>query len=523
MIPRPLGFTGRWMPDHAHAGPWATATSGPFRIPPSAVALPSGVDDLHLLIRSAAAEGWALTARGAGTGRPAGNLGTGVVVDLSGPGWGEIGRPDPERGTLRVGAGAVAAAVEDTARRAGLRFPPLPSSAAWATIGGMIGTNAAGARSFRHGAMREWIESLELILADGSSLHLGPGDRLPEPVATRLPSSFRSPLSPALRKNSSGYALDRYIDGGNDPRHLIVGSEGTLAFVTAATLKLLPAPGRRVVGVLPLPQLDFLPEASRVAREAGATACEFLGRRILELVRGSGTHPVVPEAGPETAALLIVEFEGPEGSDGWRRAEHAWRASLGVRPRGARDEEEADALWALRHAASPLIQEMAARGIRSVQLIEDGSVPPEALPGLLCGIGAAADAFGIDFVAFGHAGDGNAHVNLLVDPSDPRLLPSMRGILDRTAELTRGLGGTLAGEHGDGRLRAPMLERIWGADAVGAFRTVKEAFDPVGILNPGVILPLEGQDPLEGFLGAAPSIGPGRTGEAEGSGATLRG
>ncbi len=472
---------------------------------PAAVARPRDVGDVAAVVRMAAESGLPLISRGGGTGMPGGNLGTGLILDLTRTELSRIGPVDPDGRTVRVGPGAIAAAVDREAGRHGLRLPPLPSSAERCTVGGMVATNAAGARSLLHGSIRDWVIALEVVLSDGSVRELGPGVPLPLPGggawAPGIPPGGDGRIQgwPEVRKNSSGYALDRFLASG-DPVQLIVGSEGTLGVVTGVTLRLVPRPASRVVLLVSLPRLEMLAPVSSLARRHGAVACEFLGRRLLELVQASGS-PVPGGRGREDA-VLVVEFEGS--------AEEATGAAAGLRsdlPAGdvgiaeAASEEDRSALWGLRHRASPLIQAMAERGLRSLQVIEDSVVPPERLGTYLGEVGEILHAARIDHVAFGHAGDGNAHVNLLVDLGTPGIVDLLRAVTQDTTSLVNSLGGTLSGEHGDGRLRAPLLEGIWSPGLVDAFRRVKAALDPDGILNPGVILPLPGQDPLEGLAG----------------------
>lgn len=437
---------------------------------------------------------------------PGGNLGPGIVVSMEGfQGQALVGQED-ER-CIRAGAGVTAEAVDALAGTRGLEFPPLPSSAAWATVGGLVANNAAGARSFGHGAVDRWVEGVEGVDARGDVVALGPGAPLP-PGWTASPTpgvegalSSVPPLPFRLRKNSSGYGIDRFRTTGN-PAQLAVGSEGTLLLITSATLRLRPrAP---VQGVVLLPVFDA-DEAGALAVEAatlGAVACEFLGRRLLEMAG----LPEDPEVGPlarDAFALFLLAFEG----DSAHEVESALARALRAPGIATLDSEVVSRLWGLRRRASPLIAAQAGRGRFSTQFIEDSVVPPPRLGEYLQGLDRilAEEGEGMEAVVFGHAGDGNVHVNPLVDLSDPAWRTKVRRVLDGVVELVVELGGTLAGEHGDGRLRAPFLEQVWGAEWVARFRALKDAADPGGRLNPGVILPLPGQDPLEGLAPRARS------------------
>jgi FAD/FMN-containing dehydrogenase len=163
------------------------------------------------------------------------------------------------------------------------------------------------------------------------------------------------------------------------------------------------------------------------------------------------------------------------------------------------DEVDRRNLWSVRHAASPLIAESAKSGLVSTQIIEDSVVPPEAFGAYLSGVDDILDAAETDAVVFGHAGDANIHVNPLIDVGRPSWREDARTLLLETVDLVADLGGTLSGEHGDGRLRAPFIERVWGPKLTASFARTKAALDPAGILNPGVIIARPGQDPLEGL------------------------
>lgn len=484
---------------------WSEA-SGPIRMTPAATALPADAEDTALLVAWAAREGVALVPRGAGTGMPGGNVGWGVTVDLTR--LDAVGPLDAASGRVRAEAGAVAARMEELASRHQRFFPALPSSADRCTAGGMAANNAAGARSFRYGAVARWVHALEVVLADGSVALLERGCPHPRFAGPREGAARalgpEGLAWPAVRKNSSGYALDRFLPAG-DPVDLMVGSEGTLGIITAVHFDLPPAPPARALVLLPVPAEALLDPLVAEVRAWGASACEFLGRRFLD-VSGLRHDPDLGSLAGEHPALLLVELEGD--GDAVEAAVVQVRAAatgLGVPVRVGRTSREMASLWRARHAASPVVAARAAEGLVSMQFIEDSVVPQGRLSRYLAGLDAILGDEHTDAVVFGHAGDGNVHVNPLVDVRRHDWRERVARILDRTVDLVASLGGTLAGEHGDGRVRAPFHVRIFGARTSSAFAAVKEAMDPRGILNPGVIVALPGQDPL---LGLSPARRP---------------
>ncbi|HEX9728507.1 MAG TPA: FAD-binding oxidoreductase [Gemmatimonadales bacterium] len=505
----PRDFDGRFFTDLAVRSAYSEG-AGPYRIIPAAVAIPSRLQDLTSLMRYATDSGLALTPRGAGSGLPGGNVGAGIIVDLS-------AFDRPTRASLSRTANVGAATTCDTLARAaalfGLRLPPDPSSGAFCTLGGMVATNAAGARSLRAGSIRSWVRGIEMVTADGEAAWFGRATATREhrrvlPAARHLcertavedrlaalrPSldSARDAIEarfPRTRKNASGFALDHFIASG-DLVDLIIGSEGTLGVVTRMELQLDLLPKAVGTLLLALPDGTPLGELVETLLAHQPAAVELLDRSFLDFA-GTVTVP------PDTAAVLIVELEGSgpgelrEAVAAVARAAHP--ACLEVRT-GVTGSDRA-ALWAIRHGASPALAALPPER-RSVQVVEDGCVPLRALSPYLAGVRAAARDADVQIVAFGHAGDGHLHVNALVDTTAPGFERRLEQLLDAVTRCIVDLGGTPSGEHGDGRMRAGLLHRIYGPEIVELFGAVKRAFDPHGILNPGVIIPNATPAPL---------------------------
>jgi len=466
--------------------------AGVYRIVPAAVAVPRGVEELQQLVRWAGATGTALVPRGAGSGMAGGSVGRGVVVDLSqGFRW---TAPDWPRRRLWAGASVTWAEVTAAARPFGLRLPPDPSSGSFATSGGMVATNAAGPRSVRCGSVRSWVEAVEIIGADGEPRQVtrgvGSGERFPLSAHQRRLIAARFPKT---RKNAAGYALDRYAESG-DEIDLLVGSEGTLAFITAVEWRLEPIPADVAGAALGFGDLRRLAEAVPYLVALNPSAVELLDRTLLDFVREAGTSPDLPEA---LEGLLLIEFE--------RETQAAARGVVGDAVRGLRastahvatavDRASLDALWAVRRLASPALARLP-EARRSLQVVEDGCVPLERLADYVAGIRAAAERRGIPVAIFGHAGDGHVHVNALPDLTFAGWRDALAALYGDAAELLLRLGGTPSGEHGVGRLRAGLLERFYGPEVTALFRELKHRYDPRCALNPGVIIPSADWAPL---------------------------
>jgi FAD/FMN-containing dehydrogenase len=437
-----------------------------------------------------------------------GNIGPGVIVDLTALDGCPI-EVRPEARLAYAGAGATLRDLTQEAERFGLRLPPNPSSARFATLGGIVSTNASGARSVRAGSVRRWVQALDLLTADGDSLTLRRGmiprrcaavDRFARDVEPALQAARDMILArfPKVRKNSSGYALDAWL-GSGDLLDLIIGSEGTLAVVTGAEWRLVPNPLHTVGIRASLGDISSLGTLVPQLLETDPSSLEYLDASFLEFVG---------EAQTGVAGLILVEFEGDERPGLIERLREARRI---LRPH-AQDLDEAaepaalDSLWDIRHAVSPILARQD-DGRRSMQVIEDACVPIQALSRYIDAVRAAGRRHETTVVMFGHAGDGNLHVNLLPDITIPGWEERVLAIYREVTATVEELGGTLSGEHGDGRLRARSLHAIYGPEVVELFRRVKDAFDPVGILNPGVKIPSADERPFGSLKigrGAAP-------------------
>jgi len=459
--------------------------AGIYRILPAAVAIPESQDDVVALVRQARESHLHLIPRGAGSGMPGGNVGNGVIVDLS-IGFADL-VVDPHARTARAGASVTWAEVNDAAKPYGLRLPPDPSSGAFATSGGMVATNAAGPRTVRYGSVRPWVEALEIVDAEGSVriLERGAGNHgsftLTPDSRLLIPERF-----PKTRKNSSGYALDRFAETG-DEIDLLVGSEGTLAIVTAVQWRLDPIPADVAGAALGFADLESMTEAVPYLVSLNPSALELLDESLLQFV---------PDA-PKVACLLLIEFE--------RETATAARGVVGDAVRGLKhsvthvqtavDRSGLEQLWSVRRMASPALARLPPTQ-RSLQLVEDGCVPLDALGAYVTGLRAAAGGRGISVAIFGHAGDGHVHVNALPDTTRDGWREALRGLFDDVTDLLIRLGGVPSGEHGVGRLRAGILERFYGPQVMALFRDVKRAYDPLSIFNPGVIIPATDWSPM---------------------------
>ena len=489
-----------------------------FRRKPLAVAAPRSADDVATILSFANAHSIPVTPRGGGSSLCGQALGPGIVLDFS-TYLHRVLDVDAERRRVRVEPGAIHTRVQRAAAPHGLRLGPDPSSGDFCTIGGNVGTNAAGAHSLRHGATKEHVVGMTVVLHDGTVVALGegtearsgPAGRAPQGDATwramerevvgllRAGAPAFQPERPRANKNSSGYDLWGAWNAGDevssieprfDPMRLIVGSEGTLGVVTEVAMRLVPKPASTAVALLFFASWDDASAAVLEARRLGASAVEAMDYTFLAFVRAD--RPDLRDLVPERfGAGLLVEFEGESeeearaglaGMEEWVAARRGQVLDF----RAARNAEEVRALWSVRRAALPLVYR-ASPIEKPMNFIDDTAVPVEALGPYIAGLRAIFARDRTRYVIFGHAGNGNVHVAPLMDPHEATFNARMAAMTEEAYELTWRLGGTMSGEHGDGILRAPYLRRQYP----GSYETmagVKRLMDPAGILNPGNVI-----------------------------------
>ena len=391
--------------------------------------------------------------RGTGTAGSAVPLHGGLVLSLER--MQRIVGIDPANRVMRVEPGVLNQTVQDEAGARGFFWPPDPTSGAYCTVGGNIALNAAGPRALKYGTTRENVLGLVAVTGQGDEIHTGT----------------------YTTKGVVGYDLTR----------LIIGSEGTLAIVTEATLKLTPLPESR--RTLQAVYADVRAAAAAVARVMAQPvtpyALEFIDAAAIEMIRRYSQAELPHGAG----ALLMIEIDGPEAA----METVVTEISAAARGEGllslaaAKTSEEAKALWATRKALSPAL-----RTIAPNKLNEDVVVPVSRIPDLIDGLEKLSREFGIPIVNFGHAGNGNIHVNLLYDTQDPQQERNALPCLSRVFDLVLQLGGTLSGEHGIGVAKRDYLIRAIDPVTLDLMRAIKRQFDPKGILNPDKIFPPPG-------------------------------
>ena len=419
---------------------------------PEAVAFPLTAEEVQAIIRACNEFKVPVTPRGRATGTAGGSVPEHGGIALSLERMRRIIHVDPANRAMVVEPGVVNQAVQDAARPHGFFWPPDPSSAAYCSVGGNLATCAGGPHAVKYGVTRDHVLGLKAVTGKGDIIKTGA----------------------YTTKAVVGYDLTR----------LLIGSEGTLAIITEATLKLTPRP--EAVAGITAHYRDITACARAITRIMAQphipSALEFLDRGALDLIRAHYPN-LVPES---TQAMLMIEVDG---------GKEAIAASQRAILQACQDEDllqatpiaDTQSLWAARKALSPLLRDIAPRKIN-----EDVAVPVSRLPELLSGVTQLAQHYRIANVNFGHAGNGNIHVNLLVDPDRGDELQRAEACLNDVFDLVIRLNGTLSGEHGVGMEKRPFVDREINAVTMALMKDLKRVFDPNNILNPGKLFPCDG-------------------------------
>ncbi|MBT2747887.1 MULTISPECIES: FAD-linked oxidase C-terminal domain-containing protein [unclassified Lysobacter] len=421
---------------------------------PDAVALPRNREQVQALVRACRRHRVPVVARGRGTNTTGASvpIAGGVVVSFER--MNRIVEIRPGDRCAIVEPGVLNGDLQTALKAHGLFWPPDPTSAAFSTVGGNLACNAGGPRAVKYGASRDNVLALTAVTGAGELIVCGT----------------------ATTKGSTGYDLHR----------LLVGSEGTLALIVEASLRLTPsAPARAAVRAI---YRDVSSAALAVARlmaqPVTPSMLEFMDAHAVQLARDVGGADLPHEAG----ALLMIEADGdaqtlPYSIEALKRAA-AGDGLLWLDD--AADEAAREKLWAARKALSPSLRTLAPGKIN-----EDVVVPVSRIPQLVDGVQALSREFDLPIVCFGHAGNGNLHVNLLYDPADESQNQRGHRAMNRVFELALALGGTLSGEHGIGLAKREFMPQAVGVQTLALMRQLKTVFDPDGILNPGKLLPDE--------------------------------
>lgn len=464
------------------------------RVVPAAVARPDSVAELTALVDAAREAQVAVTSRGAGTSIAGNAIGEGLIIDCRS--LTRIAHLDPRHGAAIVEPGVVPAVLTAAAAPHRLRFGPDPSTVDRCTIGGMIGNNACGARALGYGRTADNLLGLSAIT--------GTGERLTVATRTEADAIAASPTLSALHRlvqanlgiirtefgrfsrQVSGYSLEHLLpENGFNAAAFLAGSEGTLAVVTGARLRLVAEPAHTALVALGYPDMVAAAAAMPQVLAFAPTAAEGLDRRITDVIsrrRGQDAVPQLPVGG----GWLLVELADDDPARLAQRAHELVRASGCLAGEVVDDPVRSKRLWQIRADGAGL----AAIGLEKPAYSgwEDTAVPPSQLADYLRELEALMASYGLHGLPYGHFGEGCVHVRIDFELSSPSGVAEYRSFVECAADLVVAHGGSISGEHGDGRARSELLGRMYSPAAMALFGDVKRIFDPNNLLNPGVVV-----------------------------------
>ena len=481
-----------------------------YQMEPVAVVFPQGAADVQHVLRVAAEAGVPVLPRGGGTSLAGQAVNHAVVLDFT-QRMAAVHEINADEAWTRVQPGVILAELNRQAAGFGLQYAIDPSTANRATIGGGIGNDSCGAHSVLYGKTLDQVLGLEAVLADASLAAFAPveGDALQAKLARpglegevyralrRLGREQRQEIArrfPRIMRRVSGYNLDEFVDehGPMDVARMIVGSEGTLAVVTEAKLRLVPLPKVKGLAAVHFKSVIEAAEATAAALEHPVAAVELVDDVIVRRCRQStGFHALAEFVEGDPGGILLIECTGESEAEVLAKLE-ALESDLGRRGLGyatvtTTDPARQRDMWRMREAGLGLL--MSVRGdAKPVGFVEDTAVAPEKLPAFIQRFQEVVGRHGTEAAYYGHASVGCLHIRPMVNVKSAEGLGTMEAIAAEIADLVLEFGGSLSGEHGDGILRGVFTERMFGPRLTNAFRAVKRAFDPQGILNPGKII-----------------------------------
>lgn len=419
---------------------------------PDAVAFPGNAEEISRILLLANREYFPVIPRGAGSGASGGALPVKGGLVLAMKRFNRILSIDQDNLIVKVEPGVITAHLQEEVEKLGLFYPPDPASIHISSIGGNVAECAGGLRAVKYGVTRDYVLGLEVVLPTG------------EIIKTGVETS----------KGVVGYDLTR----------LIVGSEGTLAVITSVTLRLIPKPATKKTMMAFFHDISSAAEtvSHMIRNKIVPTTLEFMDRLSIDCVRNE-MGLSIPD---ETGALLLIEVDGDEDltDRDAKRVKDICVRSGAILFQAASGKEEAERLWEARRGISPALLTL-----RPGKVSQDIVVPRSRMPHLISFLERLGEKYQLPIPAFGHAGDGNIHVNIMLDKGIPKEVENANAAVKDLFGKVIELGGTISGEHGIGLTKAPYMEMEISTPALELMWRLKNAFDPKGILNPGKIFP----------------------------------
>ncbi len=465
-----------------------------YQVEPVGVAFPRNAQQAGSVIREAVDAGIPIIPRGAGTGLVGGAIGDGLVVEFSRHNR-QITGLNLEKRTVCVAAGVVLDQLNNFLKPHGFCFGPDVATSSRATLGGMIANNSSGARVPVYGTTADHVVSLEIVLADGRVENIGAGHdtlrpqrELVQTLVAGHADEINERMRPDLLKRWPGYGLDRYLREPGNLNHVLAGSEGTLAGIMSAELKLSPLPREKGLGLIFFASVAEAMAATVALLDLRPAAIEHIDHVLLDQTRGQlqfqAARDLLELDAKPCESVLMVEFF----DDVADRLAALGKRRLGLRTTIAKNATEMNLVWGMRKAGLSLLTSRKGRA-KPVTGIEDTAVLPEQLPAYVAGLESIMKPLGLEVCYYGHAATGLLHVRPVLDLHSGADLKKFRQVADEVSALVRQFKGSLAAEHGVGMARTEYMPEHLGGALLGVLRTIKGSFDPKGLFNPGKIIP----------------------------------
>src|SRR5436305_526955 len=463
-----------------------------YQSEPRGVAFPNGAEQASAVIRAAADAGVSVTPRGAGRSLVGNAIGEGLIVDFSRYNR-QITDLDLEKRSVRVGAGVVLDHLNDFLRPHGFCFGPDVATSSRATLGGMIANNSSGARCPVYGTTADHVTSLEVVMADGRIETIGPGHESLCSERADIENLIRARSAemaerwpPGLIKRWPGYGIERFLHAPNDLTNIFAGSEGTLAAIFSAELKISPLPAGKGLGLIFFSSVDEAMQATVELLDLKPAAIEHIDRPLFDQTKGQlhfqAARDLLELDTEPCESILIVEFY----DDVAERLSILQSRRIGLRTKILTEPAPMNLVWSVRKSGLSLLTGGIGRA-KPVAFIEDAAVRPAQLPEYVRGLQSIMRPLGLEASYYGHAASGLLHVRPVLDLHSPTDLKKFRQVADQTSALVRQFKGSLSAEHGVGIARTEYMREQLGGELLGVMREIKHAFDPKNIFNPGKI------------------------------------
>src|SRR5713226_1833748 len=463
-----------------------------YQIEPMGVAFPRSAQQASSVIQAAIDAGLSIVPRGAGTSLSGGAIGDGLIVEFSRYNR-QISDLDLEKRSVRVGAGVVLDQLNDFLKPHGFCFGPDVATSARATIGGMIANNSSGAHVPVYGTTADHVVSTEIVLVDGRTVSVGPAHETLRAEREKIDNLIRAQvremserMPPGLLKRWPGYGLERFLRAPGNLNEILAGSEGTLAAITSAELKIVPLPRQKGLGLIFFASVSEAMQATVELLDLKPAAIEHIDRPLFDGTKGQlhfqAARDLLELDTKPSESILIVEFY----DDVAERLSILQSRKIGVRTKIVTNPAQMNLVWSVRKSGLSLLTGCIGPA-KPVAFIEDAAVRPAQLPEYVRGLKSIMKPLDLEASYYGHAASGLLHVRPVLDLHSAADLKKFRQVADQTSALVRQFKGSLSAEHGVGIARTEYMREQLGDELLEVMREIKHAFDPKNIFNPGKI------------------------------------